>query len=309
MIAALWPRLKVWRQLTLGPVSLVFNFQRRTRITRGVCLLPTHDQTDHAAQHANGPASLALDAVPTALTAPNAAPQAGTAVIVGVGPGFGHALARRLAAAGFDLVLISRDAKRLAPLAEELHNHGHQIESMGGDATNESDVASLFEAINAKYGVPSLVVYSLQEFGPGETLEVTVPSFESAWRQNCLGPFLVSRAVGKAMKLNGKGTILLIGSTSSIIGRAGHLNLAVGKFGQRALAQVLARELWPSGVHVAHVMIDADICETGSCGQEYPQSDPDDIAQSVLAIHLQPRTAWSSEIDLRPWNERFWEHC
>ena len=88
-----------------------------------------------------------------------------------------------------------------------------------------------------------------------------------------------------------------------------HLNLAVGKFGQRALAQVLSRELWPAGIHVAHVVIDADILETDSFDDRHPHSDPGHIAQSVLAVHRQPKTAWTSEMDLRPWNEKFWEHC
>jgi NAD(P)-dependent dehydrogenase (short-subunit alcohol dehydrogenase family) len=235
--------------------------------------------------------------------------KSGTAVIVGVGPGFGYALARRLAADGFDLVLISRDADGLAVLVSEVAAFGTHVVSMGGDITDELDVSSLFKRIAAAFGTPSLVVYSLQEFGPGEVLDVSVPAFESAWRHNCLGAFLVSRAAGRAMRPGGSGSILLIGSTSSLIGRAGHLNLAVGKFGQRALAQVLARELWPAGIHVAHVVIDADIRETNTSHHNYPQANPDDIAQTVLAVHRQPKTAWTSEIDLRPWNEKFWEHC
>ena len=111
------------------------------------------------------------------------------------------------------------------------------------------------------------------------------------------------------MLADGRGTIVLIGSTSSVIGRQAHLNLAVGKFGQRALAQVMARELWPLGIHVAHLLIDADISEDSTSKFDAPHADPYHIARSVLDLHLQPRTAWTSELDLRPWNEQFWEHC
>jgi NAD(P)-dependent dehydrogenase (short-subunit alcohol dehydrogenase family) len=102
---------------------------------------------------------------------------------------------------------------------------------------------------------------------------------------------------------------VFVGSTSSLIGRAGHLNLAVGKFGQRALAQVMARELWPRGIHVVHAVVDADIAEEPLQAATTPQSDPSHIAAAILALHRQPKTAWTSELDLRPWNERFWEHC
>ncbi|HEX6361451.1 MAG TPA: short-chain dehydrogenase, partial [Albitalea sp.] len=109
----------------------------------------------------------------------------------------------------------------------------------------------------------------------------------------------------------GRGSIVLIGSTSSLIGREGHLNLAVGKFGLRALAQVLSRELWNRGIHVAHVVIDADILEPGSQVADVASraADPEHIAELVYSVHRQRRSAWTSELDVRPWNERFWEHC
>jgi NAD(P)-dependent dehydrogenase (short-subunit alcohol dehydrogenase family) len=233
----------------------------------------------------------------------------GTAVIVGVGTGFGYSLARKLASHGFDIALLSRNADRLRLLCEELRRLGVQAHSYGLDATHETDVKDTFARVVQRHGAPSMVVYSLQEFGPGAALEVSVPAFESAWRHNCLGAFLVSQEAARAMVPLGKGSIFLVGSTSSIIGRAGHLNLAVGKFGQRALAQVLSRELWSVGIHVAHVLIDADIRRPDVESTEDVQSDPNDIAVSILALHNQPRSAWSSEIDIRPWNERFWEHC
>jgi NAD(P)-dependent dehydrogenase (short-subunit alcohol dehydrogenase family) len=158
-------------------------------------------------------------------------------------------------------------------------------------------------------GVPNLAIYSVQGFSPGRALDVDVPAFEECWRQNCLGGFIVARESAREMSRLGRGTIALIGSTSGLIGRADHLNLAVGKFGLRALAQVMSRELWTVGIHVVHVVIDADIKEDEAFDPAIPQSDPKHIAELLYALHRQPKSAWTSEIDVRPWNESFWEHC
>jgi NAD(P)-dependent dehydrogenase (short-subunit alcohol dehydrogenase family) len=308
MLAFLWKRLKVWRRFGLGPIALLFKFERSIQISSARPPPRTaYPSLPSARIREGGFAQVHSHATPPRDISQRSSQ--GTAVIVGVGPGFGYALARRLVSEGFDVVLISRDATRLDPLVADLKASGQMVASYGGDSTDERTVESLFKKIVNLHGIPSLTVYSIQEFGPGQTMEVELPAFESAWRHNCLGAFLVSRAAARAMKPIGRGTILLVGSTSSILGRAGHLNLAVGKFGQRALAQVLSRELWPLGIHVAHVIIDADIAETHEERATHPQSDPDDIAFSLVAVHRQPKTAWTSEIDLRPWNEKFWEHC
>jgi NAD(P)-dependent dehydrogenase (short-subunit alcohol dehydrogenase family) len=119
----------------------------------------------------------------------------------------------------------------------------------------------------------------------------------------------VAREAARAMVPLARGTIILVGSTSSLLGRAGHLNLAAGKFGQRALAQVMARELWPQGIHVAHLIIDADIHEGEERPDGGPQTAPEHVSEIVVSLHRQQSTAWTSEMDVRPWNERFWEHC
>jgi len=303
-LGRLWPELKIWRKVRLGPVALIFAFRRSVRITqsdhKARSVVARDSAQDSAFERCPGPASQARS---------EGAAARSVAVIVGVGPGFGYALARRLAAEGFDLALVSRDARRLSSLSEELSRAGTGVALHGADATDEQDVATLFDRIRAQQGAPSLVVYSVQDFGPGNGIDISVPAFESAWRHNCLGAFLVARSAGKLMREAGRGSIFLVGSTSSIVGRAGYMTLAVGKFGQRALAQVLARELWPAGIHVAHVIVDAEIAEEQELNGQLVQSDPDDIAESILSLHRQPRTAWSSEIDLRPWNEAFWEHC
>jgi NAD(P)-dependent dehydrogenase (short-subunit alcohol dehydrogenase family) len=215
----------------------------------------------------------------------------------------------RLAAEGMAVILVSRNAKRLDRLVAEIVQSGGFACSYGCDVTNETAVVDLFSMIGRIHGVPHLVVYSLQNFGRGSVMNSELPAFEDGWKHNCLGSFLVSRSAARLMSPMGRGSIILIGSTSSIIGRAGHLNLAVGKFGQRALAQVLARELWPAGIHVAHMLIDADIREDEGSTHSATSSNPHQIAESVLFLHRQPQTAWTSEMDIRPWNEKFWEHC
>ena len=232
-----------------------------------------------------------------------------TALIVGVGPGLGHALARALAAAGMQVALASRNAERLDPLAAQIRAASSQpIRAYGCDATDERSVQSLMALVSRDLGVPDLVIYSLQSFGPGRAIEVELPAFEESWRQNCLGGFIVAREAARCMLPQQRGTIVLVGSTSGIHGRADHINLAVGKFGLRAISQVMARELWPEGIHVVHCVIDADIQE-GAVKMDYPQSRPEDIADLIATLHRQPRSCWSSEVDVRPWNERFWEHC
>jgi NAD(P)-dependent dehydrogenase (short-subunit alcohol dehydrogenase family) len=233
----------------------------------------------------------------------------GLAMVVGVGPGFGYAVARHLARNGFDIILVSRNAERLGALVEEIATLGVSATAYGCDATLETSVATLFSSVHAHHGVPDLVIYSIQNFGPGEAVNVEVSAFEDGWKHNCLGSFLVARAAARVMRSRQTGSIILVGSTSAMIGRAGHLNLAVGKFGQRAIAQVMARELWPHGIHVAHLVIDADITDDDTQDDGAPHADPEHIAQSVLHLHNQPRSAWTSEMDLRPSNESFWEHC
>ena len=280
-----WRSLKRWRRVGVGPISMLFRFLRSTKVTAG------------------GVRRLA-EPEPSA-----SVPERGrqVALVVGVGPGFGFALAELLADQGFDLILVCRDAQRLNGLADRLHARGVNVETVGVDATSEAAVADLFAQVRANHGDPHLVVYSLQYSGPGTVTEIEASAFEDSWRHNCFGAFLVGRAAARHMNDRGSGTIVLVGSTSSLIGRAAHLNLAVGKFGQRALAQVMARELWPKGIHVAHAVIDADINEEGERTQT--GAEPEHMAAGILALHRQPRTAWTSELDLRPWNEAFWEHC
>jgi NAD(P)-dependent dehydrogenase (short-subunit alcohol dehydrogenase family) len=302
MLLRIWKHLKAWRRITVGPFALIFRLDRAVRVTPNSPERVGMFRSANTSQDVNIKAELAGRLV-------RIEQPARIALIVGVGPGFGYALALRLARDGLFVVLASRNAAYLDLLVDQIRRDGGRACAYGCDATMERSVRELFALVEAEHGVPHLVVYSVQHFGPGQTIDIEVPAFEDSWRHNCLGAFLVARAAGRVMLPKAEGTVLLVGSTSSLLGRAGHLNLAVGKFGQRALAQVLARELWPRGIHVAHVVIDADIDEGDGDHDGQPHSDPHHIAQVIMDVYRQPKTAWSSEVDVRPWNERFWEHC
>lgn len=296
-----WLALKTWRKIKLGPLALQFKFEKSVFVSRnGRRWGKPGRRLDDGKVAAPPPAM-----VPSHSTRR----QRGLALIVGVGPGLGYALADLLARAGFEVILVARNADRLAPLVAAIRTQGGRATAYGCDATMETSVEDLFDLIRTQHGALELVIYSLQSFGPGNALDIELAAFEDGLKHNCVGAFLVARAAGRAMVPQRAGSIMLVGSTSAMIGREAHLNLAVGKFAQRAMAQVLARELWPKGIHVAHVVIDADIREQGAAPDGEAHAEPQDIAASVLHLHDQPRSAWTSELDIRPWNEKFWEHC
>lgn len=330
----IWRGLKRSRVLGLGPVGLHFHFRRRVPHPtwwptwdgpRAVRLVggdvgaadghPAMRLRDSADAH-DPRCAPAVGQAPAPATAPQTGPQAptvqapGVALLVGVGPGLGHALVAVMQEAGFEVVAVARDGRRLAQaLAPLCRPDRPAVQVRAADATQELSVQRLMAELAAEQRAPALVVYTVQGFGPGRALDVEVCAFEDNWRQNCLGAFIVAREAGRAMRARGAGSIVLVGSTSGLLGREDHLNLAVGKFGLRALAQVMARELWPDGVHVVHCVVDADIREPGHESSTWPQALPEDLARMVLALHQQPRSCWTSEVDFRPWNERFWQHC
>ena len=219
----------------------------------------------------------------------------GTAVVVGVGPGLGAALARCFAGAGMDVAVAARRADALKGRAYAC------------DVTRADDVATLFKGVEADIGPPDLVVYNAGAFVPAGILEIDPADFERCWRVGCFGGFLVGQAAARSMTGRGSGTIVFTGATASLRGGARFANLAVGKFGLRALAQSMARELGPRGVHVAHVIIDGIIASERNGGQTETESrlDADAIAANYLMLHRQPRSAWTHELDLRPWVEKF----
>jgi NAD(P)-dependent dehydrogenase (short-subunit alcohol dehydrogenase family) len=228
------------------------------------------------------------------------------AIVVGVGPGLGLALARRFARGGLDVVACARNPAKVEALVRDVP--GVRLEAC--DATKPADVARVFETVGREQGAPALVAFNAGAYQRGGILEIKPEDFERCWRVGCFGGFLVGQAAARLMAEKGHGTILFTGATASLRGGAGFANLAVPKFGLRALAQSMARELGPKGIHVAHVIVDGQIASEGRrnmAAERGPSSllSPDSIAESYWHLHAQPRDAWTHELDLRPWVEKF----
>lgn len=227
------------------------------------------------------------------------------AVIVGVGPSLGAALARRFAQGGLEVAVAARRREALAPLAEEIGGRAYAC-----DAAEEASVERLFREVTRELGAPRVAIYNAGAFAPGGILEIAPADFERCWRIGCLGGFFVGQRAARLMVAEGSGTILFTGATASLRGGARFANLAVGKFGLRALAQSMARELGPKGIHVAHVIIDGQIRSEryAHLEKERPADgllDPSAIAEAYWQLHTQARSAWTLELDLRPWVEKF----
>ena len=232
------------------------------------------------------------------------------AIVVGVGGGLGAALSRRFAEAGMAVALAARSDRTTAALAAEIEGAGGRARGYACDATDEAAVIGLYDAVAADLGPPDLVVYNVGAYRRAAILEAEAADFERCWRVGCFGGFLVGREAARRMVPRGSGTVILTGATASLRGSAGFFNLAVGKFGLRALAQSMARELGPKGLHVAHVVIDGQIAgpyyaelakERGPDALLAPAA----IAEAYYGLHRQQRSAWTHELDLRPWVEPF----
>jgi len=301
-LEALWRRAKRWRHLPLGPIRLTYKFTRASprRRTGDVAHLLSYSSLHRDA-------GLPLEGLSDDVAARNYHAR-GVAVIAGVGPGLGQAAAVLLARKGLRIALVSRSGDALDALASHLEAIGTTALAFPCDVTDERAVMRVMRDIEDALGPPELVIYAVQSFCPGTLLSTDAAAFEECWRGNCLGAFIVSREAAKTMCRIGRGTILFAGATSGTIGRKGYVNLAIGKFGLRALAQVIARELAPEGIHVAHVVIDGDITDSGNV-DEGPKIEARELAELFWMLHMQPKSCWSSEVDVRPATERFWEHC
>jgi NAD(P)-dependent dehydrogenase (short-subunit alcohol dehydrogenase family) len=230
--------------------------------------------------------------------------------VVGVGPGLGRALAVRFAQGGFSVALVARQDTSLRPVQSEIEGTGAAVRSYVCDATDEKGVNATFARIRGELGAPEALIYNAGAFKAGGILELPATDFENAWRVNCLGALLTAQAVIPAMLERGRGSLLYTGATASLRGSARFAGLAVGKFGLRALAQSMARELGPQGIHVAHVVIDGGI-DSPRARAMFPSREPHTflsataIAENYWNLHAQDRSTWSHEIDLRPSSEKF----
>ena len=231
-----------------------------------------------------------------------------TAIVAGVGPGLGWALVKRFAAAGLQVAMAARDKDKLDALLKQEPIEGVQAYSC--DVADRASVEHLFAQVLQDISAPDLVVFNVGAFQRGGILDITPDDLERCWRVGCLGGLHVGQAAARSMLDQGQGTIIFTGATASLRGSVGFASLAVPKFGLRALAQSMARELAPKGLHVAHVIIDGQIAsERYSNLADERGSDsllsPDAIAEAYFQLHLQHRSAWTFELDLRPWVERF----
>lgn len=232
------------------------------------------------------------------------------ALVIGVGPGLGLALAQCFSQAGMKVGISARNREQLEIWIKDLSGSGVEVRAYPCDTTDEENVGNVFEQLTQELGTPDLVVYNAGAFMPGQVVETSAEDFERCWRVGCLGGFLVGKEAAKLMLERGSGTILFTGATASLRGSGGFANLAVGKFGLRALSQSMARELGPKGIHVGHVIIDGQILSERYAGLagERPADGllaPAAIAESYLQLHNQHRSAWTQELDLRPWCEKF----
>jgi NAD(P)-dependent dehydrogenase (short-subunit alcohol dehydrogenase family) len=226
-----------------------------------------------------------------------------TALIVGVGAGLSASLARTFAKAGMTVALAARRAVELAALAKETGG-----KAFACDATSGAEVEKLFADVEAELAVPDVVVYNASYRTRGPFVDLDPDEVAKSITVSAFGGFLVAQQAVKRMLPHGRGAILFTGASASVKGYAQSAPFAMGKFALRGLAQSMARELAPQGIHVAHVVIDGGIRSVRRPDPaERPDStlDPDAIARSYLALLRQDRCAWAWEIELRPWVEKF----
>jgi NAD(P)-dependent dehydrogenase (short-subunit alcohol dehydrogenase family) len=233
-------------------------------------------------------------------------------LVVGAGDATGGAVARRFAREGFVACVTRRNADRLEPLLEQIRSDGGIAHGFGCDARSEEQTIELIEHIERDIAPIEVAVFNIGanvRFGITET---TTRVYSKVWEMGCLAGFLMGRESARVMLPRGRGTIIFTGATASLRGREGFAAFAGAKHALRALAQSMARELWPKGIHVAHTIIDGAI-DTEFIRSNFPERyatrerggilDPDHIAETYWQIHCQPRDAWTHETELRPWIE------
>ena len=238
------------------------------------------------------------------------------AVIIGAGDATGGAIARAFAAEGLTACVNrrSRNAEQLERLAQSIRDNGHKARAFPGDARDEAEIVALFDRVEAEVGPIEVAVFNIGANVQFPIVETTTRVYTKVWEMACLGGFLMGREAARHMIPRGRGTILFTGATASIRGGSGYAAFSGAKAALRMLAQSMARELGPKGIHVAHTVIDGGI-DTEFIKGRHPAFDeakaaelilsPDAIAANYVMLHKQPRSAWTHELDLRPWGEKW----
>ncbi|WP_028629159.1 SDR family oxidoreductase [Metapseudomonas resinovorans] len=235
-------------------------------------------------------------------------------LVIGAGDATGGAIARRFAREGYVACVTRRSADKLQPLVDAIRAEGGEAHGFASDARKEEEVAELVETIERDIGPIEAFVFNIGANVPCSILEETARKYFKIWEMACFSGFLTSQAVARRMVTRERGTILFTGATAGLRGAAGFAAFAGAKHGIRALAQSMARELGPRNIHVAHVVVDGAI-DTDFIRDNFPERyalkdqdgilDPDHIAENYWYLHSQPRDAWTFELDLRPWMERW----
>ncbi len=235
-------------------------------------------------------------------------------LVIGAGDATGGAIAKRFAREGYVACVTRRSADKLQPLVDEIRAAGGEAHGFASDARKEEEVAALVEGIERNIGPIEAFVFNIGANVPCSILEETARKYFKIWEMACFSAFLTGQAVARRMVTRGRGTILFTGATAGLRGAAHFAAFAGAKHGVRALAQSMARELGPRNIHVAHVVVDGAI-DTAFIRDTFPYIyarkdqdgilDPEHIADNYWFLHAQPRDAWTFELDLRPWMERW----
>ena len=236
----------------------------------------------------------------------------GSVLVIGAGDATGGAIARRFAREGLVACVTRRSLDRLEPLVEEIRAAGGEAHGFASDARKEADVETLVAHVEREIAPIEVAVFNIGANVRFDVTETTERVYRKVWEMAALAGFLVGREVARAMLPRGRGTILFTGATASLRGGAGFCAFAGAKHALRALAQSMARELGPKGIHVAHIVVDGAI-DTQFIAENFPGRyalkdqdgilDPEAIAENYWNLHRQSRSAWTHELDLRPWME------
>ncbi len=236
------------------------------------------------------------------------------ALIIGAGDATGAAIAKRFARGGYAACVTRRSADKLSGLVEAIRAEGGEAHGFAADARKEEDVVALVDRIEREIGPIEVMVFNIGANVPASILEETARKYFKIWEMACFSAFLSGREVAKRMVERQRGTIIFTGATASLRGSANFAAFSGAKHALRALAQSMARELQPKNIHVAHVVIDGAI-DTDFVRESFPERyalkeqdgilNPDHIAENYWHLHTQPRDAWTHELDLRPWSERW----